>query len=242
VALVNETFARRIFGNSTAVGRHFFTGQESHNLYEVVGVVEDGKYDNLTEDPESSMFLPVAQQPESEMTLVVRSSLPQVEAAAAINRMLTGIDPRLVFSIRSWPSALSLVLFPARIAAASLGVMGLLAAMLAITGIFGMAAYSVSKRMRELGIRVALGAHRAQLMGSALGRPLVLLASGSAVGLLLGMLTSRLLAQIVYQATSRDPLVLAGVIAAMMLIGLVATWIPARHALAVNPARLLREE
>jgi ABC-type antimicrobial peptide transport system permease subunit len=120
--------------------------------------------------------------------------------------------------------------------------MGLLAAMLAITGIFGMAAYSVSKRMRELGIRVALGAHRAQLMRSALGRPLVLLASGSAVGLLLGMLTSRLLAQIVYQATSRDPLVLAGVIAAMMLIGLVATWIPARHALAVNPARLLREE
>jgi ABC-type antimicrobial peptide transport system permease subunit len=173
---------------------------------------------------------------------VVRSSLPQVETAAAINRMLTGIDPRLVFSIRSWSSALSLVLFPARIAAASLGVMGLLAAMLAITGIFGMAAYSVSKRMRELGIRVALGAHRAQLMRSALGRPLVLLASGSAVGLLLGMLTSRLLAQIVYQATSRDPLVLSGVIAAMMLIGLLATWIPARHALAVNPARLLREE
>ena len=242
VALVNETFARRIFGNSTAVGRHFFTGQESHSLYEVVGIVEDGKYDSLTEDPESSMFLPVTQQPESEMTLVVRSSLTQVETAAAINRMLTGIDPRLVFSIRSWSSALSLVLFPARIAAASLGVMGLLAAMLAITGIFGMAAYSVSKRMRELGIRVALGAHRAQLMRSALGRPLVLLASGSAVGLLLGMLTSRLLAQIVYQATSRDPLVLAGVIAAMMLIGLVATWIPARHALAVNPARLLREE
>jgi ABC-type antimicrobial peptide transport system permease subunit len=79
-------------------------------------------------------------------------------------------------------------------------------------------------------------------MRSALGRPLVLLASGSSVGLLLGMLTSRLLAQIVYQATSRDPLVLATVIAAMMLIGLLATWIPARHALTINPARLLRDE
>jgi ABC-type antimicrobial peptide transport system permease subunit len=96
--------------------------------------------------------------------------------------------------------------------------------------------------MRELGIRAALGARRAQLMRSALGRPLVLLAAGSALGLLLGMLTSRLLAQIVYQATSRDPLVLAGVIAAMMLIGLLATWLPARQALAVDPARLLREE
>jgi ABC-type antimicrobial peptide transport system permease subunit len=135
-----------------------------------------------------------------------------------------------------------LVLFPARVAAASLGIMGLLAAMLAITGTFGVAAYSVSKRMRELGIRVALGAHRIQLMRSALGRPLVLLISGSIVGLALGILVSRILAQIVYQANSRDPLVLGGVVATMMLIGLVATWIPARHALSIDPARLLREE
>jgi ABC-type antimicrobial peptide transport system permease subunit len=134
------------------------------------------------------------------------------------------------------------VLFPARVAAASLGIMGLLAAMLAITGTFGVAAYSVSKRMRELGIRVALGAHRIQLMRSALGRPLVLLISGSIVGLALGILVSRILAQIVYQANSRDPLVLGGVVATMMLIGLVATWIPARHALSIDPARLLREE
>jgi ABC-type antimicrobial peptide transport system permease subunit len=96
--------------------------------------------------------------------------------------------------------------------------------------------------MRELGIRVALGAHRIQLMRSALGRPFVLLMSGSIVGLALGMLVSRILAQIVYQATSRDPLVLAGVISAMMLIGMLATWIPARRALAIDPARLLRED
>jgi ABC-type antimicrobial peptide transport system permease subunit len=118
--------------------------------------------------------------------------------------------------------------------------MGLLAAMLAITGTFGAGAYSVS--MRVLGIRVALGARRTQLMRSALGRPLILLASGSMVGLVLGVLTSRFLAQIVYHATSRDPLVMSGVVATMALIGLVATWIPARHALSVDPARLLREE
>jgi ABC-type antimicrobial peptide transport system permease subunit len=172
----------------------------------------------------------------------MRSQLPPADTAKKMDHILTSIDPALPISISSWPNSLSLVLFPARIAAASLGVMGLLAAMLAITGIFGMAAYSVSKRMRELGIRVALGAQRAQLVRSALGRPLLLLTSGSIAGLALGILVSRLLAQIVYQATSRDPLVLAGVIATMTVVGLVATWIPARHALSVNPARLLREE
>jgi ABC-type lipoprotein release transport system permease subunit len=241
IALVSETFARQLFGSATAaIGRRFLRGAKDG--IEVAGVVEDGKYDSLTEDPQGAVFFPLAQATDTETTLIVRSQMPDADTASAVHRIITGIDPGLPFNISSWPTALGLVLFPARVAAASLGVMGLLAAMLAITGIFGMAAYSVSKRMRELGIRVALGAHRAQLMRSALGRPLVLLASGSAVGLLLGMLTSRLLAQIVYQATSRDPLVLSGVIAAMMLIGLLATWIPARHALAVNPARLLREE
>ncbi len=240
VAVVNQTFARTLFGNASAIGQHFMAGKDGR--FAIVGVVEDGKYDSLTEDPTAAVFYPLAQGTNSRTTLVLRSQLPPADAAKALNRIVTSIDPALPISISSWPASMELVLFPARVAAAALGVMGLLAAMLAITGIFGMASYSISKRMRELGIRAALGARRAQLMRSALGRPFVLLASGSALGLLLGMFTTRLLAQIVYQATSRDPLVLAGVIAAMMLIGLLATWIPMRHALAVDPARLLREE
>jgi ABC-type antimicrobial peptide transport system permease subunit len=133
-------------------------------------------------------------------------------------------------------------LFPAQMASISLGVMGGMGAMLALTGIFGMAAYSVSKRLRELGIRVALGAQRKEVLKAALGRAFRLLASGSAAGLLLGILASRVLALVVYQATPRDPLVLAGVVLAMALLGLVATWIPARRALSVDPAILLREE
>jgi ABC-type antimicrobial peptide transport system permease subunit len=105
-----------------------------------------------------------------------------------------------------------------------------------------MAAYSVSKRMRELGIRVALGAQRRQILQAALGRALRLLAFGSAAGLFLGMLASRVLALIVYQATPRDPLVLAGVVLTMLLLGLLATWIPAQRALSIDPLRLLREE
>jgi ABC-type antimicrobial peptide transport system permease subunit len=134
------------------------------------------------------------------------------------------------------------VLFPSQMASLALGVMGGMGAMLAITGIFGMAAYSVSKRLRELGIRVALGAQRKEILQAALGRAFRLLAFGSAAGLLVGLLASRVLALVVYQATPRDPLVLAGVVLAMAMLGLLATWIPARRALSVNPMTLLREE
>jgi ABC-type antimicrobial peptide transport system permease subunit len=118
----------------------------------------------------------------------------------------------------------------------------MMGAMLSLTGIFGMAAYSVSKRLRELGIRLALGARRKELLQAALGRPVKLLAFGSVAGLLLGLLAAGVLAHIVYTATPRDPLVLAGVVLAMALLGLLATWIPAQRALSVDPLILLREE
>jgi predicted permease len=240
VAIVNETFARKMFGNGSALGSHFVWSDKVR--IEVVGVVEDGKYDSLAEDPKPAMFLPLAQNPDSDTTLVIRSKSSPAETAAALSRVLAGIDPSLPFNIRSWSDALALVLFPARVATAALGVMGLLAAMLAVTGVFGMAAYTVSKRLRELGIRMALGAHRAHVVRAALGRPLVVLMTGSMAGLALGVLASRLLAYLVYEATPRDPLVLLGALVAMIVIGLMASWIPARRALAVSAAQLLREE
>jgi predicted permease len=240
VALVNSTFARVMFGDVPSIGHHFMIGEKS--LYEIVGIVEDGKYDSLTESPQPAMFFPLAQFADSDTTVIVRSALPPPEVARALQRTLTSIDPDLPFTIRNWPDELAVMYFPARVATISLGVMGMLAAMLAVTGIFGMAAYSISKRWKELGIRVSLGAQRAQLMRSALGRPLAILMTGSAAGLVVGVLASRLLAQIVYQATPRDPLVLCGVLLTMALLGLVATWIPARRVLAVDPAQLLRDE
>jgi len=188
------------------------------------------------------MFFPLDQNPDTDTSLVVRSQLPPAEIVPALHRVLAQIDPSLPFVFHSWPDALAFVLFPARVATASLGVMGLLAAMLAVTGVFGMAMYSVSKRIKEFGIRVALGAQPVRLMRSALGRPLLLLLSGSGAGLLLGAMASQLLAQIVYQATPRDPVVFAGVMTTMALLGFVATWIPAQRALRVHPAELLRQE
>jgi ABC-type antimicrobial peptide transport system permease subunit len=114
--------------------------------------------------------------------------------------------------------------------------------MLAVTGIFGMASYTVSKRLREFGIRMALGAGRKEVLRAALGRAFVLLSIGSLAGMALGILASKVLAYIVYQAAPKDPLVLSGVVLTMLVLGLVAAWIPAQKALAVNPVILMREE
>ena len=118
----------------------------------------------------------------------------------------------------------------------------MMGALLAVTGIFGMAAYSISKRLRELGIRMALGAQRWDVLHAGLGRAVKLLALGSVVGVTLGLLSTRVLASLVYEATPRDPVVLGGVVLTMLLLGLLATWIPAQRALSLDPMRLLREE
>ncbi len=241
VAVVNALFARRIFGSvSNALGKYYKT--EEGERVEVVGVAEDGKYYQLTEDPKPAMFLPFLQSGTGTTGLVVRSERDPQQLATAIRNKLRGMDDSLPMFIQTWTQGLDIALFPSRVATVALGVLGLMGAMLSITGIFGMAAYSVSKRLRELGIRMALGARRKEVLQAALGRPLKLLATGSAAGLLLGILATRVLAFIVYLATPRDPLVLMGVVVAMCLLGLLATWIPAQRALSVDPTMLLREE
>ena len=241
VAVVNREFASKIFGSATnALGGYY--KRRDGTRTQVVGIVEDGKYASLAEDPQPAMFLPILQSPSSQICLVLRSNGDPQQLGAAIKSTVRDLDAGLPFTIRTWSQELESALFPSRMATLSLGVLGVMGAMLSITGIFGMAAYSVSKRLRELGIRMALGAQRKEVLQAALGRALKLLAFGSAAGLLLGILASRVLASIVYQATPRDPLVLAGVVLAMMLLGLLATWIPAQRALSIDPVILLREE
>lgn len=241
VAVVNREFATKMFGSVTgALGRSYKLIDGTR--VEVVGVVENGKYISLTEDQQAAMFLPYLKSPALGAYLVVRSGRDPQQLAGAIRAKLRTVDEALPVDTKSWNELLQVVLFPAQTATMALGVMGAIGAILSITGIFGLAAYLVSKRMRELGIRVALGAQRREVLRTALGRPLKLLGYGSAAGLVLGMLASRVLAFIVYQATPRDPLVLAGVVVAMALLGLAATWVPAQRALRVDPMMLLREE
>ena len=239
VAVINQEFARKMFGSLTnAIGKHY--KMPDGTRLQVVGIVEDGKYLNLAEQPQPAMFLPFLQTPSSVTCLVVRSDRDAQQLAAAMRSTVQDLDRGMPFTIGPW--TMDAALFAPHVATVSLGVLGVMGAMLAVTGIFGMAAYSVSKRLRELGIRMALGAQPREVLQAALARPLKLLAFGSMAGLLLGILATRVLAFIVYQATPHDPLVLAGVVLAMVLLGLLATWIPAQRALSVDPVILLREE
>jgi len=168
VAVVNQELARRVFGSVTnAMGRYYKA--KNGTRIQVVGIAEDGKYTtNLTDDPQPAMFLPILQSPSSATWLVVRANGDPQQLAPAIRSTLRDLDAGLLpCFIQTWNEAMDGALFAPRVATVSLGVLAAMGVMLAITGIFGMAAYSVSKRLRELGIRIAL---RAQL-GFAPSRP-----------------------------------------------------------------------
>jgi len=241
VAIVNPELARKMFGSVQGAIGGYLKSPDGTRV-QVVGITENGKYGTLTEDPQAAMFLPILQWPSNSRWLVVRSSRNPQELGPAITSTLHQLDASLPVSIESRFDEMATSLFPAQMATLALGVMGGMGAVLAVTGIFGMAAYSVSKRLRELGIRVALGAQRKEVLQAALNRPVKLLVYGSVAGLLLGLLASRVLALIVYQATPRDPVVLAAVVLAMAMLGVLATWIPACRALSVDPMILLRDE
>jgi predicted permease len=241
VAVVNAEFARRVFGSVTSAMGGYYKLHDGTRI-QVVGIVEDGKYGKLTEEPEPAMFFPFLQMPSSSTTLVVRSKGDAQQLVMPLQDALYKLDSGLPFTINTWTKTLDSALFASRVATVSLGALGLLGAMLAVTGIFGMAAYSVSRRLRELGIRIALGAQRREVLGAALGRAFRLLVFGSVAGLVLGLAATKVLAFIVYQASPRDPLVLCAVVLIMLLLGLLAAWVPAQRALKADPLMLLREE
>jgi predicted permease len=242
VVIVNQLFARKFFGSvAGALGSYY--KKTDGVLLQIVGVVEDGKYTaNIAEEPQPAMFLSILQSPSGDAWLVVRSNRDPQQVAAALRSTMRNLDAGLPVFTQTWNEEMSGAMFASRIATASLGMLGIMGAMLSITGIFGMAAYSVGRRLRELGIRIALGAQRVEVLRAALGRSVKLLAWGSAAGLILGILASRVLSFIVYEATPRDPLVLTGAVVAMAFLGLVATWLPAQRALSLDPLILLREE
>jgi len=242
VAVINTAFAKRVFGTLDVVGKHFRNGS-SKDLTEVIGIVEDGKYRTLMESSEPVVFFPIAQVPNTATMLVVRSAHPDPNLPREIRNVIHQADPAMpVYSLGPWEEMLAYALFPARAATVALTAFGILGLMLAITGIYGLAAYSVARRMRELGIRIALGAQQRQVLRAALGKTFVVLATGSAVGLALGIAAGKVLAQVVYQASASDPVVLVSVAATMILVGLVATVIPARRAVTLDAVQLLRQE
>jgi predicted permease len=246
VAIVNRQFARSLFHSDRAVGRYF--KDSSGNSIQIVGMVPTGKYFLLAEDPQEAAFFPILQRPMPTTQLIVRnrpdpSGVATADMAATVRKVIHDLDPGIPIRLSTdWTSSLALTLFPAQVATVSLGLFGAFGLLLSITGTFGLASYTVNKRLRELSIRVALGAQARQILSAALGRMLILLSAGSLAGILLGIAASKVLSAIVFQATAQDPIVLTAVALTILLTGALSVAGPVRRALHVDPANVLRDQ
>jgi len=241
VAIVNETLARRVLGGAPWVGKRYRMGPNSE--VEVVGVVEDGKYSHLSESPTPVLFEPMMRRYEGEATLIARSSRPESDVASDMRRAVAALDRSLpVYAVGSLDQLLSFVMLPIRAAVIALSVFGILAIMLVVTGVHGLCAYTVARRTREIGIRVAIGARATDVLWLMFGRTAALVGFGSVAGFFLAVFASQILSRIVFGVSPLDPRVSAGVILTMILIGILGVWGPLRRSLKVDPVQALRQE
>jgi predicted permease len=238
VAIVNETMARRVWPGQDPVGQ-LLQGRTGRPLL-VVGLVRDTKYRTIGEDPTPFVYISAAQTNEAQMRVLVRSNgtslLPQIRAIVA------EMNPNLPMEASTLTDLTSVVLLPHRLASWLAAVVAFIGAFLAAIGIYGLAAYNVNQRTREIGVRVALGALRAQvvrLMLAGAAKPVVM---GAAVGLLASSLATRLLAGMLYGVQPLDPLSFIGAAVIFMAVAAVASLVPARRAASVNPVDALRAE
>jgi predicted permease len=239
VAIVNETFARNMWPNQSALGETFIV---SGRLTLVIGVAQNGKYHDMEETPQPVVYLPLLQAGDGNPVFVVRSPRRPNVITADLEQALDGPRLQVPITIRRWDDTLETELFPSQVAMVALGILGLLAVMLAVTGIFGTATYNVSRRMKEFGVYVALGARKMTVVAAAVGRPMLVLLTGSLAGVATGILAERFWGHLVYEAQPGDPTVIAGTLLAMFVLGVAASLLPAHRAISVNPARLMRRE
>src|SRR5215472_11551679 len=242
VAVVNHTFGKKVLHTEQPVGKRFRLGSAGP-LILVIGAVEDGKYTSLTETPQPALFEPILQSYNTTTTLIVKSSRPETQMVEQMRQAVTQLDSHLaLYGTGSLQQMLGLVFFPTRAAAIALSAFGLLAIMLAATGIHGLVSYAVARRVHEIGIRMAVGARGTQVVRLVLGKTLTLVAAGATIGAFLAVAAGHVLASIVYQASPRDPAVFAAVVGTMALLGLASCWAPVRRALRIDPMVALRHE
>jgi len=240
VVIVNEEFAHRFFPGGAALGRHCKVAGIDR---EVVGVMRNYKYRRLTDDPEPELLVPFQQDYRSQMILVVRTAGEPFGLLPALRRTAAALDPGLAsFDTMTGEQRLGSSLFAERLATKLLAAIGLLATLLSAVGLFGVMSYFVGQRPREIGIRMALGARRGQVLRMVLGHGLRLLLGGIAIGVVAAGVVSRLLRSVLYGVSPLDPLVFAGVAAGLAAIALLACYLPARRAAWMDPFAALRHQ
>ncbi len=240
VAVVNESFAHRFWPGQNPLGRRFSTGRGGTR--EIVGVARDSKYWSLSEEPQPHFYEPFAQVYEADMVLLVRTAGEPRTILPAVVREARALDPELPVEANTMADHLGFALLPQRIGAAVLGVFGLVAALLATFGLYGVMSYVVSQRTAEIGIRMALGAGSRDVRMLVVRRALALTLAGLTLGLAGAAAVTRLLAAFLVEVSPTDPTTLLSVVGIFAAVAVLASWYPARRAAAVDPVRALRSE
>jgi predicted permease len=240
VVVVNETFVRRYFPKLQPLGRHVKLQGE---LRTVAGVVRDSKMQSLDEKPRAAVYLPVMQRFQSQSNFLVRTAGPPMAMARAVEEAIHGVNPALpVYGQRSLEQSISVAYFGQRMGGSLLGVFGALSLALAAIGLYGVLAYAVTQRSREVGIRMALGAQSGDVLRLVLGQGLRLAAIGLAAGLIVSIAVTRLMSSLLFGVSPTDPATIAGVSVLLVLVALAASFLPALRATRIDPILAIRHE
>ena len=247
VVIVNETFVRRLIpdakSNADALGRRFSFSGPQGPFQRIVGIAKDGKYFNISEDPRSFVWTPLAQGYVSSGILLVRTLGDPQSLIPAVRNEVHSLDPNLpIFDVKTMTEHMRLALFPARVAATVLGVFGFVALMLAAIGIYGVTSYSVAQRTREIGIRMALGAQLGDVLRLIITHGVKLTVLGISFGLIGAYLATRAITSVLYGVSATDPLTFVFVSLLLATVALIACYWPARRATKVDPLEALRYE
>lgn len=242
VVVVSESVVRRQFPNDDPIGQQIEIPLQ-HKIWTIVGVVRDVKQFTLSDEPEPQLYVAAAQCPSAYMSIVVRASRPDPEVAAAVRDAIWSVDPEQpVSSVRTLDDLITEQNTLMRVTTQTISFFGGVALLLGAIGIYGVVAHFVGQRIHEIGIRVALGANRADVMRLVLGQALKLTAAGVACGLIAAAGATRALSSMLYRVEAGDPATFAAVAAVFALVALAACYVPARRAIKVDPIVALRYE
>jgi putative ABC transport system permease protein len=245
VAIVNQTMAKKFWPDQNPLGKRFSTKKASGTFIEIVGVVQDGKYKGVVEDPQPHFYLPLSQSYMPLRTIHIRSSVSPEALSTQIQSQVRALDPSLAISeLQTLDQALQglngFLFF--RLGAQLTGAMGLLGLVLAVVGVYSVASYAAAQRTQEIGIRMAIGATPGDILKMVLRQGVGIVAIGLIVGLAAAFAGTRLLADLFYGVKPSDPVTYAAVATLLLAVALLACWIPARRATRVSPTVALRFE